>query len=128
LVAQLAILFAVVAGLLAAIGLYGTLAYYVSRGRRGIGIRIAIGARRSSIVGLLAGLVAPLIVAGTALGLASAFALSGSVRALLFGVAPFDPVSIAAAVALVILIAIAASLLPAWRAMNVDPAVTLREE
>lgn len=128
LVAQLAIGFAVVAVLLAAIGLYGTLSYYVSRNRRAIGIRVAIGAARSDIVALLAGRVARLIAAGAALGLAAAFALSGSVRALLFGVAPADPVSMGLAVLLLIAIALVALLLPAWRAMRIDPAVALREE
>ena len=128
LVAQLAIGFAVVAVLLAAIGLYGTLSYYVSRNRRAIGIRVAIGAARSDIVALLAGRVARLIAAGAALGLAAALALSGSVRALLFGVAPADPVSMGLAVLLLIAIALVALLLPAWRAMRIDPAVALREE
>ena len=128
LVAQLAIGFAIVAGLLAAIGLYGTLAYFVSRNRRGIGIRIAIGAERSDVVALLAGRVTRLIVMGAALGLVASFALSGWVRAMLFGVAPEDPASIGLAVALLIAIAMGALLLPAWRAVRIDPAVTLREE
>ena len=128
LVAQLAIGFAAVAVLLAAIGLYGTLSYYVSRNWRAIGIRVAIGAARLDIVTLLAGRVARLIAAGAALGLAAALALSGSVRALLFGVAPADPVSMGLAVLLLIAIALVAMLLPAWRAMRIDPAVALREE
>ena len=128
LVAHLAIGFACVAGLLAAIGLYGTLAYYVSRNRRGIGIRVAIGAARANIVELLAGRVARLIGAGVVMGLVASFALSGWVRAMLFGVGPSDPVSMGVAAAVLILIAVAALLLPAWRAMRIDPAVTLREE
>jgi ABC-type antimicrobial peptide transport system permease subunit len=128
LVAQLAIGFAVIAGVLAAIGLYGTLAYYVSRNRRGIGIRVAIGAARSDVVALLAGRVARLIAAGAALGLTAALALSEWVRALLFGVPPSDPVSIGIAVLLVVAIAAVALLLPAWRAVRIDPAMTLREE
>ncbi|HEY3743738.1 MAG TPA: ABC transporter permease [Bryobacteraceae bacterium] len=128
LVAELAIGFAVVAGLLAAIGLYGTLAYYVSRNRRSIGIRVAIGAARANIVELLAGRVARLIAGGAVIGLAAAFALSGWVRALLFGVAPSDPVSMGVALVLLISIAAGALLLPAWRATRIDPAETLREE
>jgi predicted permease len=128
LVAQLAIGFAVVAGLLAAIGLYGTLAYYVSRNRRGIGIRVAIGAARSNIVELIAGRVVRLIAAGSVLGLAASFALAGWVRALLFGVAPSDPVSMGVAVSVLVVIAACALMLPAWRATRIDPAITLREE
>jgi len=128
LVAELAIGFAIVAGLLAAIGLYGTLAYYVSRNRRGIGIRVAIGAARSDVITLLAGRVTRLIAAGAALGLAASLALSEWVRALLFGVPPSDPISIGFAVALIISIAAVALLLPAWRALRIDPAMTLREE
>ena len=128
LVAQLAIGFAAIAALLAAIGLYGTLAYYVSRKRRGIGIRVAIGAARSDVVALLARRVTRLIAAGAVLGLLAAFALSGWVRALLFGVAPADPLSMGLAVALLVAIALVASLLPAWRATRIDPAIALREE
>ena len=127
-VAQLAIGFAAVAGLLAAIGLYGTLAYYVARNRRGIGIRVAIGAARSDVIGLLAGRVAWLILTGAVLGLLAAFSLSETVRALLFGVAPADPVSMGLAMAVLVAIAVVALLLPAWRAVRIDPAITLREE
>ena len=128
LVAQLAIGFAAIAALLAAIGLYGTLAYYVSRNRRGIGIRVAIGAARSDVVTVLARRLTRLIAAGAGLGLLAAFALSGWVRALLFGVAPADPLSMGLAVALLVAIALVASLLPAWRATRIDPAIALREE
>jgi hypothetical protein len=128
LVAQLAIGFAVVAGLLAAIGLYGTLAYYVSRNKRGIGIRVAIGAAPSNIVELLAARVARLIVIGTVLGLAAAFALAGWVRTLLFNVAPSDPLSMGLAVSILAMIAVIALMLPAWRATRIDPGLTLREE
>lgn len=128
LVAELAIGFAVVAGLLAAIGLYGTLAYYVSRNRRSIGIRVAIGAARGNIIELLASRVARLIAGGAVLGLAASFALSGWVRALLFGIAPSDSVSMGVAMVLLISIAAGALLLPAWRATRIDPSETLREE
>ena len=128
LVARLAIGFAVVAVALAAIGLYGTLAYYVARNRRSIGIRLAIGAERADIVGLLAARVVRLIVGGAALGLAAAFLLRESVRVMLFGIPPSDPMSLSGAVLVVGAIAAVALLLPAWRAVRIDPAITLREE
>ena len=128
LVAQLTIAFSAVAALLAAIGLYGTLAYYVCRNQRAIGIRVAIGAAGSDIVALLAARVTRQIAAGVALGVAPAFALSGWVRALLFGVAPADPLSMGAAVVFLLVIAFISLLLPAWRATHIDPAITLRQE
>jgi ABC-type antimicrobial peptide transport system permease subunit len=128
LVAQLAIGFAVIAGFLAAIGLYGTLAYYVSRNRRSIGIRMAIGAARANIVQLLAGRVARLIVAGLVLGVAASFGVSSWVRSLLSGVSAADPVSLGLAFLLIGGVAAVAALLPAWRATRIDPVVALREE
>ena len=128
LVAQLAIAFAAVAAVLAAIGLYGTLAYYVSRNRRAIGIRVAIGAAQSDVVALLARRVTRLIAMGAAVGLLAVFALSEVVRALLFGVAPTDPLSIGSAVALLAAIAAVSLLVPAVRASRIDPAIALRED
>lgn len=128
LVAQLAIAFAAVAVVLAAIGLYGTLSYYVSRNKRALGIRVAIGAAQSDVVALLAGRVTRLVTAGAAVGLLASFALSEWVRALLFGVAPVDPLSMGSAVALLVAIAMVSLVVPAVRASRIDPAIALRED
>lgn len=128
LVAQLAIAFALVAVVLAAVGLYGSLAYYVARHRRSIGIRIAIGADAGAVVGLLANRVAVLVGSGVAIGIAGAFAVSRLTEALLYGVAPTDPVSIAAAGLVAVMVAVMSVALPAAQAIRVDPAVALREE
>jgi putative ABC transport system permease protein len=128
LLAQLLGGFAGLALLLAAIGTYGVLSYMVTERRREIGIRMALGAERGSVLGqvlkqglLLAGI-------GVAAGLAGAFGLTRLVTSLLFGVRPTDPLTIAAVVGTITAVAAAASLLPAWRASRVDPNVVLRDE
>jgi ABC-type antimicrobial peptide transport system permease subunit len=128
LLAQLLGGFAGLALLLAAIGTYGVLSYMVTERRREIGIRMALGAERGSVLGqvlkqglLLAGI-------GVAAGLIGAFGLTRLVASLLFGVRPTDPMTIAAVVATIALVAAIASLLPAWRASRVDPIVVLRDE
>jgi putative ABC transport system permease protein len=128
LLAQLLGGFAGLALLLAAIGTYGVLSYMVTERRREIGIRMALGAERGSVLGqvlkqglLLAGI-------GVVAGLAGAFGLTRLVASLLFGVRPTDPLTIAAVVGTITAVAAAASLLPAWRASRVDPIVVLRDE
>jgi putative ABC transport system permease protein len=128
LLAQLLGAFAGLALLLAAIGTYGVLSYMVTERRREIGIRMALGAERGSVLGqvLKQGLL--LAGVGVTLGLAGAFGLTRLVASLLFGVRPTDPITITAVVATITLVAAVASLLPAWRASRVDPIVVLRDE
>lgn len=113
---------------LAAVGLYGTLAYVVGLRRREIGVRLALGARAGQVRGLVVRQSAGLVVVGLAVGLVGALAATPLLRAVLFGVAPGDPAVLAAVAGLVGAVAAAASWLPARRAGRVDPAVALRAE
>jgi predicted permease len=121
-------LFGGLALLLAAIGLYGLMAYGVARRAREFGIRMAVGANGGRITGLVIGEAMWMLAAGAAIGLAGAAALAPLVRSMLFGVAPFDPWSAAAAVAVLLTAALCAAWIPARRAARVDPMRTLREE
>jgi ABC-type antimicrobial peptide transport system permease subunit len=121
-------LFAAVALLLAAIGIHGLLSYGVSQRRREIGIRMALGARASDLVGLVVREGLGLAGVGLALGLAGAFGLTRFLSSQLFGVAPTDPATFAAVATLLAIVALAATIAPARRAASVDPIVTLRSE
>ncbi len=120
--------FAGVALLLAAIGLYGVLSYGVSERRREMGVRAALGASRARIVGMVVREGLTVVLAGLAVGLAGAAALSRFMEAALFGVAPLDPWSYVLAPAILLAVAIAACLIPAQRASRVEPAEALRCE
>jgi ABC-type antimicrobial peptide transport system permease subunit len=113
---------------LAAVGIYGLLGYGVARRTREIGIRMALGAKPAGVIGLiLRGAHAPL-VAGIALGLPAAWALSRLFASMLFGLTPADPIAIGGATVLLVLVAHAAAYLPARRAARVDPLIALRSE
>jgi len=120
--------FAGVAVLLAALGIYGVLAFSVGQRTPEIGIRMALGADRTSILSLILRQGVALVVIGVALGLLGYFAASRVIGTLLFNVAPNDPVALVAAPVVLALIALAACLLPARRATRVDPMVALRAE
>jgi len=113
--------------LLTAIGLYGVLALAVGQRTREIGIRMALGARVPSILGLILRDGIARALAGVALGLASAIVLSRLTR-FLYGITPNDPVTFGVAAVLVGGVALAACAIPAWRAARVDPMVALRYE
>ncbi len=121
-------LFAVVALLLAAIGIHGVLSYGVSQRRREIGIRMALGARRPDLVALVVrqGLVLTLI--GLVVGFLGAIAFTRLLSTQLFGITASDPLTLAAVAMLLALVALAATVSPAHRAASVDPVVTLRSE
>jgi predicted permease len=127
LTAILASIFGIFAALLAAVGLYGLLAYAVAQRQREIGIRMALGAAPRSIAGLIGGQALVLVGVGVALGICAALVLAPMASALLYGVGPSDPLSLAAAAMLVALVAAIAAFVPAARAARVDPAVALRE-
>ncbi|MFW5951386.1 MAG: ABC transporter permease [Gemmatimonadota bacterium] len=128
LVSILSTAFAVLATLLAAIGLYGVLSYTVTRRTREIGLRIALGAERSEIRRMVLGQVGRMLVVGAAIGVLGALALGRAAASLLFQLEAHDPLTIAAAVILLALIALAAGFAPAFRAARVDPMRALRYE
>jgi predicted permease len=121
-------LFAAVALLLASIGVYGVMAYLVSQGTRELGIRIALGATKNGIVGLVLRRALILAFTGVTVGLAGALALSRLLSGFLFGVRATDPFTFAAIAALLMAIAVVASLIPARRAARIDPMQALRTE
>jgi putative ABC transport system permease protein len=121
-------LFALMALALAAIGVYGVLAYSVSRRTHEIGIRVALGARRADILRQVLGEGARLALVGVGVGGAASFALSRVTSSLLFGVHATDPLTFAAVSLLLVLVAIAAACVPARRAATLDPLVALRSE
>jgi putative ABC transport system permease protein len=120
-------LFSAAALLLAAVGLYGVLSYSVSQKRREIGVRIALGAQSTTILGLIISQGLGIVGVGLVIGLAAALALSGVVAGILYGVSATDPGSIALSVLSLGLTALIACLLPALRASRIDPITALRE-
>jgi ABC-type antimicrobial peptide transport system permease subunit len=128
LMATLSASFAGLALLLAAIGLYGVMAYSVSRRTRDLGIRMALGAASSDVVRLVLRESAVLVLAGLGIGLPVAWAASKLVASLLYGMNPRDPAMYAAVTALLAVVALLAAWLPARRATRIAPASALRCE
>jgi ABC-type antimicrobial peptide transport system permease subunit len=126
--AQAYSLFGGVALLLAAIGLFGLMSYNVSRRTNEIGIRMALGAQRGQVLGLVMRESMVLVAIGVVAGLVIAFFAGRLVTTLLFGLPPRDPVTIAAATAVMVAVSALAGYLPARRASRVDPMVALHYE
>jgi putative ABC transport system permease protein len=125
---QLIALFAVLATGLAALGLHAVLSQVMSRRMREIGIRVALGADRRSVMRLVIGSGAGMVGLGILIGLALAVGLTRFLESLLFGIAPRDPLTLAANVLVLLAVGVFASLLPARRALALDPATVMRVE
>jgi predicted permease len=121
-------IFAAVALLLAAVGIYGVMAYSFSQRTHEVGIRIALGAQRTDILRMALSEGMRVVAIGLATGLAGAAIMTRVFSSMLFGVAPSDPVSFAAAAAILAAVALMACYIPAQRATQVDPLTALREE
>jgi putative ABC transport system permease protein len=113
---------------LAMIGIYGVVSYSVAQRTQEIGVRMALGATRGNVLGMVARQAMALIVAGLVIGLGAALALGSVMQNMLFEVSPRDPVTLGAIVAVLGVVGMAASFVPARRATRVDPIVALRSE
>ena len=124
----LLLVFATMALVMAAAGLYGVIAYTVERRTREVGIRVALGADARSVLTMVVAQGLRLVAAGMGIGLALAVVSAHVMRSLVFDIAPADPVSYAGAIVLFAVTALAATLVPACRALRVDPIVALRAD
>jgi putative ABC transport system permease protein len=127
-IATLTTLFGALGLVLAAVGLYGVLAYTVERRTGEIGVRMALGADRGRVIGMVLSGAFGQLGAGLALGIPAAIGAGKLMTAQLFGVKPWDPVMLTLATLLLGLTALLASVVPAWRAAGVEPMVALRAE
>jgi len=128
LIARVSSFFALLALLLACIGLYGLLSFEVTRRTREIGIRMALGAQRADLIGMVVAQSIALVLAGSAIGVSAAILLGHLTTKLLYGVKPGDPVTLLSVALLLILVALAAASIPARRTTTVDPMIALRCE
>jgi len=128
LIAQLCTFFGALALVLVCVGIYGLMSYAVSRRTNEFGVRLALGANRGNVVGLVLRETMWLVVAGLAIGLALIPAVSRFVVSFLFGLKPYDALSILSAISIMIVVAFVAGYLPARRAARVDPMIALRYE
>ena len=125
---QLMAVFALLALTLAAVGVYGVMAYSVVARTREIGVRVALGAQPRNVFGMILRQGLGAAVAGLTLGLAGALALGGVLRKLLYGVTPTDPATFVGVVVVLLVVSLAACVVPARRALRVDPLDALRSE
>jgi predicted permease len=128
LVALLAVFFGVLAAALAAIGLYGVMSYTVARRTREIGLRMALGAARASVLWMVLREVVTLTAAGIVVGLPAALAISRLIESQLFGLSSTDPLTLIVAATALTIVALLAGYLPARRATRIDPMLALRAE
>jgi ABC-type antimicrobial peptide transport system permease subunit len=126
--ATLTTAFGVLALVLASVGIYGIMAYTVSQRTNEIGIRLALGAMPGQIRGMILSESTWITAAGLVAGVAGALALTRLIKSMLFGIAPYDPVTVTAAVLLLLGVALLASWIPARRAAGVEPMEALRHE
>jgi len=128
LMAMLSGFFGLLAALLAMVGLYGVISYIVARRRNEIGIRIALGAHRRQVVVMIMRDAGYLLIVGVAAGTGLSLLAGRAASSLLFGLKPYDPLTLGTAAALLTAIAAVASFVPARRASKLDPMVALRYE
>lgn len=128
LIALLSSFFGALALLIAALGMFGLMAYNVTRRTRELGIRFALGAQRSTVLGMVLQEAVALTLMGVGLGLPLALAANHLVAHKLFGVTPHDPVTLASAIVALVCVGALAGYLPARRAIHIDPAIVLRQE
>ncbi|HET9452686.1 MAG TPA: FtsX-like permease family protein, partial [Gemmatimonadaceae bacterium] len=121
-------IFAAVALTLAAIGTYGILSYMVTERQREIGIRLALGADNSQVMRLIMGQGLAIAAVGIVLGVGGAYALSRLTASLLYGVSPSDPITFVTVAAVITVVAMAACVVPTFRAMRVDPLEAIRAD
>jgi len=127
-IAQLSSFFGIVALLLAAIGLYGVMAYGVSRRTHEIGIRVAVGAQPYNVLRMILGESLLVVTIGVALGIPAALAMGRVISSQLFGLSPHDPITLGLASLLLLIASMLASYVPARRAAKIDPMVALRRD
>jgi predicted permease len=120
--------FAVLALLLSSIGIYGVITYVVGQRRQEIGIRMALGAERANVLRMVLGQAGKMVIIGVAIGIAASLALTRMMSSMLFGVSPWDPLTLAGVAMLLALVSLFACYIPARRATRVDPMVALRYE
>jgi len=120
--------FAGLAVLLAGVGIYGVMAYAVSQRTREMGVRMALGAGQGNVLRMILNQGLRLAAMGVVLGLAASFGLTRLMSGLLFGVKPSDPETFVFVTAALLMVALAACWIPAWRATRVDPVIALRYE
>ncbi|MGH9452948.1 MAG: FtsX-like permease family protein, partial [Terriglobia bacterium] len=128
LVAELSSFFGLLALLLASIGLYGVTTYTVAQRTNEIGIRMALGARRSDVLSMVLREALQLVAMGTACGVPLALAFARLISSQLYGITPYDPLAVCAATAVLFSVAATASYIPARRAAKLDPMVAVRHE
>jgi ABC-type antimicrobial peptide transport system permease subunit len=127
-IAALATAFGALAVVLTAVGLYGVIAYLVTRRTTEIGVRMALGATRSNIVAIVLSEVAVVLGVGGAVGLIAAYGAGRGLESQLFGMRGFDPLVFACAPAILIAVALLSAGMPAWRAARIQPLEALRHE
>jgi ABC-type antimicrobial peptide transport system permease subunit len=120
--------FGILALVLAAVGIYGVMAYSVANRTNEIGIRLALGALPKQVLGMVLREATWISLAGVVVGLSAAFVLARLVRSMLYGLQPADPVSLISGAALLLVVGLAASWIPAQRAASVEPMEALRHE
>ena len=114
--------------LLACLGMYSVISYYVVQRTQEIGIRLALGAQRRDVVGMIVGQGARLTLIGIVIGLLAALVVTRVMKSMLYGVEATDPLTFAGVTLLLVVVALVACYLPAWRASRVDPVDALRFE
>jgi putative ABC transport system permease protein len=127
-VSTLIAIFGAIALILAAVGLYGVMAYAVAQRTRELGIRIALGARTRDVLGMILRQGLAVAAAGLVIGMGAAFAGLRLLESMLYDVDPADPLALTAGAALLAAVATGAALVPAWRATRVEPVAALKEE